>query len=89
MINGLLSYAINVAREPSRHGDAGATCGLILCWHGEHAGDGTRHDRYVERELHPDAGLEPDIQTLALPKQKKIIISYVRAYLYVHLNYLE
>jgi hypothetical protein len=28
LINGLLTYTIAVAREPSQHGDVGATCGL-------------------------------------------------------------
>jgi hypothetical protein len=28
LINGLLAYTIAVTREPSWHGDVGATCGL-------------------------------------------------------------
>jgi len=39
LINGMLAYAITVAREPSQHGDAG---------------DGTGHGRCVEREQHLD-----------------------------------
>jgi hypothetical protein len=78
LINGLLTYTIAVAREPSQHGDVGT-------W--GHVGDRKGRGRYAEQKVRPDTGLElagrPDASLVDTKN-----ISYVHAYVYVHLNYL-
>jgi hypothetical protein len=60
---------------------------LILRGYGKHVGDRTGRGRYAEQKVRPDAGLEIAGRPDASLVETKII-SYVHAYVYVHLNYL-
>jgi hypothetical protein len=61
LINGLLAYSIAITREPLQHGDAGASVDshITWVWRTRRGQDGARYS-YVERELRPDTGPEPE-----------------------------
>jgi hypothetical protein len=71
LIIGLLAYAIAVAREPSRRGNAGAAGGLSYYEGAEDTRGTGRGAAGAERKLRPDAGLRPDVRALALPIEKR------------------